>query len=120
MARELLSIVVPIYFNAPNVPLTWRALAAAMERLPGDLDWEVVFVDDGSGDDSYQALLAVHDEAPERVRVVKLTRNFGQVAAILAGLHLAQGDACVVMSADLQDPPATCPTTRRSPASPAG
>ena len=95
MARELLSIVIPIYFNAPNVPLTWRALAAAMERLPGDLDWEVVFVDDGSGDDSYRALLAVHDEAPERVRVVKLTRNFGQVAAILAGLHLAQGDACL-------------------------
>lgn len=109
MARELLSIVVPVYFNARNIPLTWRALTEALGLLPEDVDWEVVFVDDGSGDDSYEALLAVHGEAPDRVRVVKLTRNFGQVPAILAGLHLARGDACVVMSADLQDPPELIP-----------
>jgi glycosyltransferase involved in cell wall biosynthesis len=64
-----------------------------------------VFIDDGSGDRSYEVLLRLRAGAPERVRVVKLTRNFGQVAAILAGLREAAGDACVVMSADLQDPP---------------
>jgi len=65
----------------------------------------VVFVDDGSGDASYQRLEEVVAAAPERVRVVKLTRNFGQAAAILAGFREARGHCCVVMSADLQDPP---------------
>lgn len=101
----LLSVVIPVYFNADNIPATWAALRDALSALPPDLDWEVVFVDDGSGDRSYEALLAVHAAAPERVRIVKLTRNFGQVPAILAGFHAAQGDACAVMSADLQDPP---------------
>src|SRR5262245_35389355 len=105
MTSELLSIVIPVYYNAPNIPVTWRALSDAMRQLPAEVDWEAVFVDDGSGDGSYEALRAVHDEAPERVRIVKLTRNFGQVPAILAGLRAAKGDACVVMSADLQDPP---------------
>ena len=64
----------------------------------------MIFVDDGSGDDSYQRLVEVQRLAPDRVRVVKLTRNFGQTAAILAGLRESRGDCCVVMSADLQDP----------------
>lgn len=101
----LLSVIIPVYYNAENIPVTWRALVDALEQLPAGVDWEVVFVEDGSGDRSYDALLAVHAAAPERVRVVKLTRNFGQVAAILAGFRAAQGDACAVMSADLQDPP---------------
>jgi len=104
-SHALLSIVIPVYFNEANIPVTWAALAATLAQLPARMDWEVVFVDDGSGDRSYDALLAVHDAAPERVRVVKLTRNFGQVAAILAGFRAARGDCCAVMSADLQDPP---------------
>lgn len=101
----LLSVVIPVYYNAGNIPVTWQALVDALARLPDDTQWEAIFVDDGSGDGSYDALLAVHAASPDRVRVVKLTRNFGQVPAILAGLHAAQGDACAVMSADLQDPP---------------
>ncbi|MDX2169323.1 MAG: glycosyltransferase family 2 protein [Deltaproteobacteria bacterium] len=99
------SVVIPVYFNEANLPLTWAALETALRDLPADCDWEVVFVDDGSGDRSYEALLALRAAAPDRVHVVKLTRNFGQVAAILAGLREATGDCCVVMSADLQDPP---------------
>jgi dolichol-phosphate mannosyltransferase len=101
----LVSIVIPVYFNEENIPVTWRALRDTVERLPEGHDWEVIFVDDGSGDGSYEALLRVHESEPERVRIVKLTRNFGQVAAILAGLHTARGDCCIAMSADLQDPP---------------
>jgi glycosyltransferase involved in cell wall biosynthesis len=104
-SRTLVSVVIPVYFNEANIPITWPALRANLERLPADCAWEVVFVDDGSGDGSYEALLAVHRSEPTRVRVVKLTRNFGQVNAILAGLRDARGDCCVVMSADLQDPP---------------
>ena len=105
----LLSVVIPVYFNAESLAPLWRALEASLATLPGDLDWEVVFVDDGSGDDSYAELARLHHAAPTRVRVARLTRNFGQVAAILAGLHLARGDACVVLSADLQDPPELIP-----------
>ena len=101
----LLSIIIPVYFNEANIPVTWPALELALAPLPAGVDWEVVFVDDGSGDRSYDALLAVHAAAPQRVRIIKLTRNFGQVAAILAGFHAARGDCCAVMSADLQDPP---------------
>jgi polyisoprenyl-phosphate glycosyltransferase len=101
----LVSVVIPVYFNEENIPVTWAALESSLSQLPTDYDWEVVFVDDGSGDRSYEKLLEVAAAVPARVRVVKLTRNFGQVAAVLAGFRQARGDCCVVMSADLQDPP---------------
>jgi dolichol-phosphate mannosyltransferase len=101
----LVSVVIPVYFNEENIPVTWQALRATLERLPDGHGWEVVFVDDGSGDRSYEALLRVQESEPERVRVVKLTRNFGQVSALLAGISAARGACCVAMSADLQDPP---------------
>ena len=103
--ERLVSVVVPVYYNEKNIPVTWPALREALQGLPDGVDWEVIFVDDGSGDDSYSRLVEVQRDAPDRVRVVKLTRNFGQVSAILAGLREARGDCCVVMSADLQDPP---------------
>jgi len=102
---RLLSVVIPVYFNEENIPATWAALEATLRRLPAGLRWEVIFVDDGSGDRSFERLREVFRLHPDSVRVVKLTRNFGQVAAVLAGLQEARGDCCVVMSADLQDPP---------------
>lgn len=102
---RLVSVVVPVYYNEDNLTPTWEALSEALSRLPEDHEWEVTFVDDGSGDGSYRKLVELHHAAPDRIRVIKLTRNFGQVAAILAGIHAARGDCCVVMSADLQDPP---------------
>jgi glycosyltransferase involved in cell wall biosynthesis len=101
----LVSLVIPVYHNEENIPVTWQALADTLARLPAEYTYEVVFVDDGSGDRSYDKLVEVFRAMPERVRVVKLTRNFGQVSAILAGFRVARGDCCVVMSADLQDPP---------------
>ncbi len=105
----LVSVVIPVYFNEQNLPVTWQALEAALEGLPDNIQYEVVFVEDGSGDRSYEKLCELQAAFPDRVRVVKLSRNFGQVAAILAGLHSARGNACVVMSADLQDPPELIP-----------
>lgn len=102
----LVSIVIPVYYNEENLPVTWAALEKALVELPDSTRWEVIFVEDGSGDGSYAELVALYQASPERVRIVKLTRNFGQVAAILAGLRVARGDSCVIMSADLQDPPA--------------
>jgi dolichol-phosphate mannosyltransferase len=74
-----------------------------------DLDWEFVFVDDGSTDDSLSILQSLLREDP-RIRIVRLSRNFGSQAAILAGLSRARGQAAAVISADLQDPPEILPT----------
>jgi undecaprenyl-phosphate 4-deoxy-4-formamido-L-arabinose transferase len=71
--------------------------------------WEVVFVDDGSADDSLKMMRGYADEAPGHVRVVELARNFGQHSAILAGFKQARGDIIVTLDADLQNPPEEIP-----------
>lgn len=101
--RRLLSIVAPVYNEAEAIPIFLRALDAALGRLNG-VDWEVVFVNDGSTD----ATLAVLEyEAGSRgnLVIVDLSRNFGKEAALSAGLDFASGDAIVPMDVDLQDPP---------------
>ena len=104
----MLSIVVPSYNERDNLPLLHQAIHAAMLGMP-DLSWEVVFVDDGSTDDS--ALIARHlaDIDPEHTRLVALRRNFGQTAAIAAGIDYSQGEIIVLMDADLQNDPADIP-----------
>lgn len=99
-----LSIVVPVYFNEANLGTTVPRLLD-LERSLGNLRLELVFVDDGSGDRSLEMLLAERAKRPDTIRVVKLTRNFGSMAAIQAGLEAASGDAVAVIAADLQDPP---------------
>jgi dolichol-phosphate mannosyltransferase len=94
------SIVIPVYFNEPNIP----DLVAALERCAPGPDFEFVFVDDGSKDGSW-ALLEQHAAREPRARLVKLSRNFGSFTACVAGLAHARGDAAIIMSADLQDPP---------------
>jgi glycosyltransferase involved in cell wall biosynthesis len=102
-----ITVVVPVYWNEATLPaLLERLRTVADELLPDEL--EMLFVDDGSGDDSY-ALLRAEAERDERVQVVRLSRNFGSNAAILAGLTFARGDALVVIAADLQDPPELIP-----------
>ena len=100
----LLSIVVPVYFNAMNLPDTIPQLLSLESQAHG-LTLELVFVDDGSGDDSLAVLRSFQAQHPERIRIVKLTRNFGSMAAILAGLTVARGDCVGMIAADLQDPP---------------
>ena len=101
---KTLSIVVPVYYNELNLPSTVPELLALEERAPG-YALELVFVDDGSGDRSLQVLLDFQRRHPEKICVVKLTRNFGSMAAIQAGLTVAKGDCVGVIAADLQDPP---------------
>jgi polyisoprenyl-phosphate glycosyltransferase len=102
---SVLSIVVPVYHNAASLPDLLARLAALAARHPGDT-FEFVCVDDGSKDDSFAVLARLRKDEP-RLRVVKLSRNFGSNAALLAGLSHAQGDAVATISADLQDPPET-------------
>jgi polyisoprenyl-phosphate glycosyltransferase len=101
------SVVVPVYYNAPSLPLLIERLSDVAAQLQQHT-FEFVFVDDGSGDDSY-AVLAEQSRRDARVRGLRLSRNFGSNAAILAGLSYAQGDALIVIAADLQDPPELIP-----------
>lgn len=97
------SIIVPVYYNALNIPHLIPRLQKLQESLP-DYGLEFVFVDDGSGDDSFR-LLAEAQKQDARIKVIKLSRNFGSMAAIQAGLNYATGDCVGVIAADLQDPP---------------
>ena len=106
MTRELVSVVVPVYFNAESLPRLaerLRAVAAA-----ADHDLEVLFVDDGSGDASWARIEELTRAWPA-ARGVRLTRNFGSQMAIVAGLAEAKGSAVAVLSADLQEPPELLP-----------
>jgi glycosyltransferase involved in cell wall biosynthesis len=102
-----LSIVIPVYNEAKNLPLLNEAIHQAMKTY--SKDWEVVFVDDGSKDDSLKALEEIAGADPARVRVVELRRNFGQTAALAAGIDHAQGSIIVMLDADMQNDPADIP-----------
>lgn len=98
------SIVVPVYYNETNLPDTVPQLMELAKQLP-EYRLELVFVDDGSGDRSLEVLLDYQKKHPENILIVKLTRNFGSMAAIQAGFSIAKGDCVGVITADLQDPP---------------
>ncbi len=98
------SIVIPVYFNEGVIPVTMEALHREVIEKNRELHCEIIFIDDGSEDGSFDQLLKLQKQYPDIVKVVKLTRNFGQVNAITAGLSLASGKCAVIMSADNQDP----------------
>ena len=102
--KRILSIVIPVYFNEPNLPDSIPQLLALKDKLIG-YELELVFVDDGSKDHSLDILLDYQKRYPRQIKVVKLTRNFGAMAAVQAGLTVATGDCVGLIAADLQDPP---------------
>ncbi len=106
MSRPLISIVSPAYCEEENVPRFHEEVSQAVEG--NDFDIEFVFVNDGSTDATLAELVKL-SEIDERVRVVNLSRNFGSLAALTAGLYRAQGDAIIMMAIDLQDPPELIP-----------
>lgn len=101
--RHTFSVVVPVYQNEANLRDTVPALLRLQERVPS-YDLELVFVDDGSQDRSWAILEEYSRRHPGIVKVVKLSRNFGQTPAIQAGLRYATGDCVGIISADLQEP----------------
>jgi glycosyltransferase involved in cell wall biosynthesis len=98
----VLSLVVPMYNEAPNVDRLVARLTEAMDAI-GE-PWEVVCVDDGSRDDTVARMVA-HHQRDGRFRVVELSRNFGKEKALTAGLQHTSGQAVVMIDADLQHPP---------------
>jgi dolichol-phosphate mannosyltransferase len=100
----LLSVVVPVFNEEQAVGLMIPRLQQALCGL----NWEVIFVDDGSADSSLDIIRLAALGDP-RVKAISFSRNFGHQAAVTAGLDFAEGDAVVVMDADLQDPPELVP-----------
>jgi len=101
----VLSVVVPVYNERETVDELCRRLAGALAPLG---PYEVVLVDDGSTDGTWDALRALA-AADERLRLLRLSRNFGHQIALTAGLDTARGDAVVLIDGDLQDPPEVIP-----------
>jgi polyisoprenyl-phosphate glycosyltransferase len=101
-----LSVVIPVYNEVDNIPVLYGRLVAVLEGA--NINFEIVFVDDGSGDESVRRLNEL-GAADKRVVVIELARNFGHQVAITAGLDFARGRAIAVMDADLQDPPEVLP-----------
>ena len=105
--KPVFSFILPILNEEETILETYRRLARVMDGLEGDS--EIVLVDDGSNDGSLEMMRDLHQRDP-RVRYVSLARNFGHQIAVTAGLAFAQGDAVIVLDADLQDPPELIPT----------
>jgi len=101
-----LSVIVPVFNEEEALPALHARLASVLQAMA--VSWEIVYVDDGSSDATPAALAAIQAQEPA-VAVVRLSRNFGKEAAMTTGLRLAQGEAVVLIDADLQDPPELIP-----------
>jgi glycosyltransferase involved in cell wall biosynthesis len=104
--ESVVSVVVPVHDEERSVALLYDELGSALDPL--GLPWETIFVDDGSTDGTFAALTRLHN-ATANVRVVRLRRNFGKAAALVAGFDQARGDIVVTIDGDLQDDPAEIP-----------
>jgi len=102
----IISVVAPIYNEAEGIRSFVDAVVFELDRLP--YTWEIVLVDDGSTDGTWEVLQALHAEG-SRIKILRFSRNFGHQLAITAGMQYAHGNAVIVMDADLQHPPALIP-----------
>ncbi len=102
-----LSLIVPVYNEEESLPFLMEAICTTLQPL--NQEWEVVFVDDGSIDQSMDVLKQLVEQYPEHVRVVVFRRNFGQTAAIAAGIDYSKGNIIVLLDADMQNDPADIP-----------
>jgi len=103
--QELHSIVVPMYNEEEVVDLFLERLTSALTDV---VSYEIIVVDDGSADRTWELLLAARERIPQ-LRLIRFSRNFGHQAALTAGIDAARGDTVTVIDADLQHPPNSFP-----------
>lgn len=105
MIEKMISLVIPVFNEEKNLPVLLERLERVMKGM--NKEYEIIFVDDGSKDESL-AILKTFTTHPE-VKIVELTKNYGQHAAIMAGFSIAQGGIIITLDADLQNPPEEIP-----------
>ena len=108
MVAPLLSVVVPVKNEEESILPFVERVGAILESIASEEGWEILFVDDGSSDATFAAVVAANQRDP-RVRALSLSRNFGKEAALTAGLDHARGNAVIPMDVDMQDPPEVLP-----------
>lgn len=106
--KPLISVAIPAYNESANVDELWARLTSVFSEMAADYDFEVVVCENGSHDNTNEKLQAIA-ATDQRLKVVQLSRNFHMEGGMLAALSRVTGDACVIMSADLQDPPEMLP-----------
>jgi len=106
--KKMISIIIPAYNEEAVIGELKKRLQQIMNQCK-NYDFEVIIVENGSADTTFEQLISVHHEDP-RFKIVQLSRNFGCDGGITAGLAYAKGDAAVIMNADLQDPPELIPS----------
>jgi undecaprenyl-phosphate 4-deoxy-4-formamido-L-arabinose transferase len=102
-SNPYLSVVVPIYNEEQSLPVLFQRLTQALDKL--NKTYEIIFVDDGSRDQSAKMLTELYEQHPQQVRVIFFNRNFGQHMAIMAAFEHVRGEVIVTLDADLQNPP---------------
>lgn len=100
-----ISVITPCYFNELNIPVYATRMIENEAIFPADVSFEYLMIDDGSKDKTWDELVKFHAQYPNKVKIIKLVRNFGSTNAVFSALPHATGDCNVVISADLQDPP---------------
>ncbi len=106
-----LCVLMPFYNEEEQIPITCKRMLEVLDPLK--ISYMLLFLDDGSTDGTWDAILAACETAPDKVRGLKLSRNFGKEAAICAGLDAADADAVILMDGDLQHPPEHIPEMLR-------
>jgi dolichol-phosphate mannosyltransferase len=99
------SIIVAVYFNQESLDILFDRINKNVIKKNPNRTFEIIFIDDGSKDQSLKVLLNLKNTYPEYIKIIKFTRNFGQVPAATAGLKMAKGKFIINIDADLQDPP---------------
>ena len=107
LKNDMISIVIPVYNEAENLPELFRRLFTVMENL--SRPYEVILINDGSRDSSLPIMLQERKTHPDTLRVIDFNGNFGQHTAILAGFSISRGEYVITLDADLQNPPEEIP-----------
>lgn len=103
MSKPYISVVIPVYNESENLEPLYQRLTATLDNM--NKSYEIILVNDGSQDDSYERLNTLQKRRPDQIRVIHFNGNFGQHMALMAGFEHVKGDVVITLDADLQNPP---------------
>ena len=108
LPNKTISLIIPVFNEEKNIPILYGEILKSLKEIGGHYQYELIFIDDGSSDQSREKVRAFSKDDP-RVKLLGFSRNFGKEIATTAGIHYASGDAAIMLDADLQHPPEILP-----------